>query len=313
MSLIRNAIVYKASLPSAEALAMHLGELPFKPIGESFAHSQGFVPNPVTAELVTPLAGGLSFTFRRDDKILPALAVQSAIAAEVAAAEEGLEYPLEGDELSAVEERVYAELVGKALHGTRMVTGFYHPESRMLVLPTTNRKLAGSIVGALVQACGVVETSTIHVSDVKHGLTSRLGAYFRDDLVEVFDGFTLGDSVLMKGKAGTVSFDLDKLESARRGVQDALDSELIVERLQLVREQVAFKLTANFHLRSIDFLGEPTEAEMDEAADWDAPYRWRHEAGVQLIQVVDVMEQLCKLFNYQEKKPLGGEQVPQGI
>lgn len=314
MNLIRNAIVYKAGLPSADALSKHLADLPFRPVGDSFVSSDGFIPNSTTAELVTPIEGGLAFTYRRDEKILPKAAVRSAIAAVVEAAEQDIDHPMEAEELAKLEERVRDDLISKALHGTTVVTCFYHYQSRTLVVPTTNKKLAGYVVGALVQACGAVETSTIHVSDVKGGLTSRLDRYFNCSDEDAFDGFKLGDSAVMTGKAGKVSFDLDNLYTASRSVSEALAAGLMAERLELVREQVVFRLTHNFHLRCIQFLGELTEDELEAQDDWDAAFRWRNEAAVQLLQVVDVVEQLCTLFGYQEKpaNTLGGEEVPQG-
>lgn len=311
MSQIRNAIVFKASLPSVEALAAHLAEMPFKPIGETLVASHGFIPNSITAELVTPLEGGLSFTFRRDEKILPAVAVRAAIAEAVAAVEEEQDCVLEGDELGKLEEEIRSRLIGKALHGSRVVTCFYHTDSRILFVPTTNRRLANTALGALVQACGVVETSTIHISELKHGLTSRLRDYFEGELPDAFGGFRLGDAVLMKGKAGTVSVDLDNLDHARQAVIDALSLELSVERLQLVREQVAFKLTKEFRLCGITFLAEPTEEELEAQSDWDAAFRWRHERAVQMLQLVDVIEQLCLVFRYQENNP-GPEKSAKG-
>jgi len=53
MRLIKNAIVYRASLPDAKALAMHLAEKPFTPVLESHQSSCGFIQHPTTKELVS--------------------------------------------------------------------------------------------------------------------------------------------------------------------------------------------------------------------------------------------------------------------
>lgn len=309
MKIITNAIVYKASLPEAAALAEHLAEMPFEPIPESMIASIGFVPSGVTGELVTPLEGGLCFSVRRDEKILPAKAITAAVEAEVAAIEAerseraGEPVAIEGDEYQALRERVTAELIARALHDGVTVTCFYHAESRLLVIPTTNKRLAASIVGALVQACGAVETTTIHVSNVKGGLTSRLRNYFDCDQKGAFDGFTLGDSVVMKGEGGKASFDLENLEDASQGVSEALRGGLVAERLELVRKDaVSFRLTHDFTLRRIEFLGELSDEQAVERASWDGPYTWRHEAAVQLALLADVVQALCDLFGYQEPK-----------
>lgn len=322
MKLIRNAIVYKASLPAAQVLATHLQEMPYSPIPEHLLASHGFVESSATGELVTPLEGGMAFTFRRAEKILPAGAVRAAVDAEIERVEAelseqaGEQVHMDDDDLNAIKDRVLADLVGKALHTASTVTCFYHAESRFLVVPTTSKRLASIIVVALVEACGAVETTTINISDVKGGLTSRLVSYFGEDNTAAFEGFSLGDSVVMKGEAGKASFDLENLDHAKLGVSEALRGGLVAERLELVRnDAVSFRLTHQFSLRCIEFLLEPTDEQVEEQDGWDSAYRWRHEAAVQLALIVDALNALCDLFGYQG--PAGESQdrkaVPQGI
>ena len=47
MKLIKNATIYRASLPDAAALAEHLAEKPFVPVPESHASSAGFIQHPL--------------------------------------------------------------------------------------------------------------------------------------------------------------------------------------------------------------------------------------------------------------------------
>lgn len=316
MQLIKNAIVYKATLPAAAALADHLAERPFEPILETLLSSDGFIPV-LEGKLVAEIPGGLSFTLRRDEKILPKKAVDAAIAEEVKRVEAELSEQagepafVTGDDYRALHERVQLELVKKALHATTVTTCYYYEASRLLIIPTTSKDLASRIVSALVQACGAVETATIHVSDVKGGLTTRLRNYFEEGLAGAFEGFTLGDSVVMKGEAGKATFDLENLDHARQGVLEALAGDLVAERLALVRnDAVLFRLTHQFQLRRIQFLNEPSDEELEEQADWDFPKIWSHTAGVQLALVADVVQALCDLFGYQEK-PKGEPAAPQ--
>lgn len=49
LSKLRNAIVYRATLPSIEAVEGHLQELPYSELTETEFARASFVPNPITA------------------------------------------------------------------------------------------------------------------------------------------------------------------------------------------------------------------------------------------------------------------------
>lgn len=299
MNLIKNAIVYRATLPTAEALAEHLAEKPFTPVLESHYSSSGFIAHPTTEELVTTFAGGFAFRLRRDFKPVSKSAIKLALAEQVAARAAELGRDLTKEEADELLVGITTEVLKNTLPERAELDAFYHIESRTLLLPTTNRDMANAMLAQLIEACGAVETSTIHVSDVKGGLTTRLRNYFEQDDKEAFAGFSIGDSVLMKGKQGRASFDLDNLDHARLGVIEALNGEMQAERLELCHaDAVNFKLTKEFQLRGISYLGDEREEEpeFDTAADL-----WRHTAGVQTLLLVATVNALCDLFGYQEK------------
>ena len=85
MKLIKNALIYRASLPDAAALAEHLAEKPFVPVPESHYSSSGFIVHPITDELVTTFAGGFAFRLRRDFKPVSKSAIKLALTEQVAA------------------------------------------------------------------------------------------------------------------------------------------------------------------------------------------------------------------------------------
>jgi recombination associated protein RdgC len=300
MNLIKNAIVYRATLPTAEALAEHLAEKPFTPVLESHYSSSGFIVHPTTDELVSTFPGGLAFRLRRDFKPVSKAAIKLALAEQVAARAAELGRDLAKEEADELLVAITTEVLKNTLPERAELDAFYHIESRTLLLPTTNRDMANAMLAQLVEACGAVETSTIHVSDVKGGLTTRLRNYFEQDDKEAFAGFKIGDSVLMKGKQGRASFDLDNLDHARLGVIEALNGEMQAERLELCHaDAVNFKLTKEFQLRGISYLGD----ELEEEPDFDtAAEMWRHTAGVQTLLLVATVNALCDLFGYQEKE-----------
>lgn len=308
MQVIKNAIVYKAELPETATLAKHLAEFPFVEVGEAFVSSSGFVP--MNGELVLPIEGGCMLMLRIDEKILPSGAVRKAIGDAIDEALEQKGSPLENDEVGAIEERVRTALIARALIKTTTVKALYHAESQFLVVDTTNRNHSAALISCLVRACGAVKTSTIHVDNVRGGLTARLRNYvgFDDDepgvsATEAFDGFNIGDSCVLREKTCKVSFDLENLDSATAGLREALSSGMEVDRLELEHGAMSFRLTKDFCLRKLDFFGELSEDEQLAREDADGPAVYRMEAALELLQLVAAINALCDLFGYKAPAP----------
>lgn len=301
MKLITNAIVFQADLPSLELVAQHLAEIPFEPVGPVFRSRAGFIPNPVTGELVTPIEGGFSFTVRMDEKILPSAAVRRAVNDAVQAYAEEHEVAvadLDKDTIGQITEATMTNLIANALIKTTVVNCFYSAEHNFLIIPTTGKPLAQTVVALLIKAIGSVKTSTIHVSDIKGGLTTRL-RNFLDGNEEAFDGFELGDTCNMKHKSDKVNFSMADLTAAREGLSEALKGDMQVELMELTHKGVSFKLTNDFKLRGIHFHGELSDEEQQSREEADEAFLWRLEAATQLLQLVDTIIALCALFSYQ--------------
>ena len=309
MKLIKNALIYRASLPDAAALAEHLAEKPFVPVPELHASSSGFIQHPTTKELVSEFPGGYAFRMRLDAKPISKRAIDLATWEKVQARQEELGRELVREEVDAIKVALVEEAVKTTLPERAELDAYYHIESRTLLVPTTSKDMASRMLFMLIEACGAVETSTIHVSNIKGGLTTRLQDYFGNDNSEAFDGFKLGDSVVMKGSQGRASFDLDNLDHARAGLLEALKAEMQAERLELCHaDTVNFKLTKDFHLRGISFIADESAEEVDIE---DATELWQHHAGMQVLLLVATVQALCDLFGYQEKEAAtGGEQAP---
>lgn len=305
MKLITNAIVFSAELPSIELVAQHLAEIPFEPIGEVFRSRAGFIANPITGELVTPIEGGFSFTVRYDEKILPKASVRQAINEAIEAEEAELERSLDEDETGAITEATVTRLIANALVKTTVVHCFYSETDNFLIIPTTGKPLAQTVMGLLIKAIGSVKTATIHVDNIKGGLTTRLKNYLgADDMPaqeDAFEGFKLGDTCNMKHSSDKANFNMGDLTQAKQGLIEALEGDMQVELMELVHEGVSFKLTHDFKLRAIDFHGELTEEEEDQRNEADAAFLWRLEAATQLLQLVATLNALCELFEY--KRP----------
>jgi recombination associated protein RdgC len=298
MRIIRNLITYKATLPAADLLAGHLAEKPFIPVLESHQSSSGFIQHPHTEQFVSPIAGGYSFRYRRDSKPISVGALRLAQSEKISLRETELGRELTKEEAEEIKVSIFTEALKTTLPERTEIDVFYHIESRTLMIPATSKDLASYVVYSLIEACGAVETSTIHISDVKGGLTKRLTDYYRDEKENAFEGFAVGDSVVMKGESGRAGFDLDNLDHARQGLIEALRGGMLVERLELVhKDAVSFRLTKDFHLRAIAVIAQ----EDDEEQNFETMAEcWTHHAGVQVLLMVSVIQDLCDLFGYKE-------------
>lgn len=305
MKLITNAIVFAAELPSLDLMLGHLAEIPFEPIGEVFRSRAGFIPNSITGELVTPIEGGFSFTVRHDEKILPTASVRQAINEAIDAEESELERSLDDDERGIVSEATVTRLIANALIKTTVVHCFYSIADQYLIIPTTGKPLAQTVMGLLIKAVGSVKTATIHVDNIKGGLTTRLKNFLGDEdfppQEDAFEGFKLGDTCNMKHKSDKANFNMGDLTQAKQGLIEALKGDMEVELMELVHEGVCFKLTHDFKLRAIAYHGELTAEEEEQREDADMAFLWRLEAATQLLQLVATIKALCELFEY--KRP----------
>ncbi|MEN6544480.1 MAG: recombination-associated protein RdgC [Armatimonadia bacterium] len=297
LRLIKNAIVFKAALPAAEHMTTHLAELPHGPLTEAQLCRTSFVPNSTTNELVTPFEGGYSFCLRMDEKILPTSIVRARAAERFAEAEAKMTRRLKKVERDAIREQVFLELAKVALIKTTVVTAFYHHAEQLLVVATPSKRLAQVLIALVIKVVGSVKTETIRISDIKHGLTTRLGNHLEGAVDNPpFGDFELGEFCELKKGSEKVSYQISDLSTASSGLSDAIGDGFEVDRIQLTYKDVTFKLTADFHFKSVTFA---TELEHDEAEACDPAFIWRHEASVQLLQFAAVVTTVCDLLGYQ--------------
>jgi len=303
---IKNAIVYKATLPDADALAEHLNEVLFTDLGESDMRRAGFVPNLLTSELVTPFQGGLSVSLRIDEKILPPKVISRELAERRANMERNLGLKLKRAEVRDLRDAVIMELVKQAFVKTTIINAYYSIESKLLIVTTGSKPFASLLISYLIKAVGSVKTETIHISDIKHGLTTKLKAYLDGDNA-VFQGFGVGDFIQLSRKADqkeVIRYQAE-VESIADELQENLSSRYIVDLIKLYLADVSFLLTENFHFKRIDL---PDALDTDEEDAEDIAWRWRHEAAVATLQLTNVVNTLCVLLSY---KPTEKEINPQ--
>lgn len=296
MNLIKSAIVYKAEIPSDTTLLHnHLAEHCFTDPLELQTRSVGFVPVTEGCNLVSTFDGGLAFRVRIDEKIIPAGVVNDMTAKLVAKIKQAEGRKVGKKEKADIKDGVITELCRRALVRTvASITCFYDTASGYLIIPTTSKKIADICVSQLVQAVGSVKTETIHVSDVKHGLTTRLTNWLGHQSGEFSDGDAFGpfqpcdEAALADGKR-KISVKMSDLEAATRGLTEALASGFKVKSLGFVADDgTTFRLTDEFRLRGIDYAYETP----------DADDIWAFDAATQVKAVTGCVATLVDLLAY---------------
>lgn len=301
---MKNGIIFSAELPGATDLAKHLLEHPFEELPENMLSRSGFVPNAFTGELVTEFPGGYAFTLREDSKVLPMNLVKAEADKQIKAIEKQEGVRLKKVERQAIAEQALALMCKKALVESSYTTCFYHLEEKLLIVPTASKSMARMIVGVLVHVVGTVKTTTIHISDIKHGLTTRLKNHLEGQ-ASAFGELILGNLVELKKKgqkSQKVSYQLDDLAAGKTGLIEALENKLEVHSIRFEHGEIEFKLNDEFQFSSINFASDP---EYDSSELEDTAHVWRHEASIQLLELVGAITHICDLLGY--KPPVDEE------
>lgn len=303
--LIKNAIIYSAELPAIEALRAHLEKARFKEMLSLDWAAKGFVEIPATGELVSTFAGGLAFAVRYDTKILPASVIRNETNKRVKAIEDADGRKVGRKDRLAIRDQVTDDLLPRALHKTAVVTCFYSPEKKHLIVPVSSKPLADVVTSELVHAIGSIKTTTINVSDVKLGLTTKVKQWLEDDASGAFGyDFVPAGRVKLVGEGESVSFDMSTLERAQDGINDALSKNFQASELGMIfKESTSFRLTHEFRLKGLYFSYEPTEDAEDVRSAWE------FDASIQLLELTKIIDSLCDLLGYKEPAADGKQEA----
>ncbi|MGY0161657.1 recombination-associated protein RdgC [Edwardsiella tarda] len=309
LAQIKNAIAYKATLPNTENLLAHMQEQLFTDVTETAFHGYGFVANDITGEIITPITGGFSFTIRYDEKVIPAKAIKTKVAERIAELQKKglLDEKINRKEKAGINSMVIAEMCKTAFIKSVFITCYYNEENHLLFVDTPSANMANMCMHLLVMATGSVKTETINVSDPKHGLTTRLENYLKNDM-QPFDGFTVGNMVQlgrMDGQKEVITYSETELTSISDEILEKLSACFTVEKLRLVfNGDITFVLTNKFHFKQINLLSDPAYEDDD-----DLPYRWRHEAGLKLFLLSNIVLGLVSVLEYKDDTEKSAEEL----
>lgn len=299
MKIIKAASIYKATLPESANLAIHLEEKAFIEMQPSEAQSIGFVPRE-SGELVTEFPGGFAFQVRVDEKIIPGPAVSAEVRKRAKAIQTQYGRKPGKKEIKEIKDEVILCFRLTALTRTAIIPCFYCVEKEYLIIPTTSKKMCDLITSVLIHAVGSVKTQTIHVSDAKQGLTTRLQSWLNGDN-DAFGKFHPEGDVKLKTLGETLTIKMGSLQTANKGLQEAISKGFVVESIGLSWDATGFRLTSDFRFQSISFGVEPPEEDTD---------LWVHEASVQVLNLSAVLTELCDMLGY--KPPVDENEVEIG-
>lgn len=308
MTIIKNAIVYKVTLPTAEQLSQHLEDEPgflHTPITDADFRSDGFVPNAATGDVVTDFEGGYVLTLRSDSKIIPQGEVAGAISERLDQRQQAGEEALDDEGFEALKEEIRADLCKRAFSRTEHTVALYDAGSELLFVNATSPDKAGRLLGFLVRLVGSVESTTIHVNGIKHGLATRLRELIsQEGPVEPFGSMQVDDQVKLKRKQAKDD-PLEKITYS--GTDLAFNNELLdqlrvgfeVEELGMWHPVGAsFRLNHQFRLKGIDTQDvEPSDDVTDGA------HLYRLQATQDAFALAAVIQELCDLLGYEAPEP----------
>lgn len=295
--LIKSATVYRAELPSAEALAENLEASPFVELEPSHLRSVGFV-DPSESGLVTEFPGGLAFRVRIDEKVIPGSVVAKHVARETAKRADEYGRKPGKKERAEIKEEAFIVLAQTAFARTHAITCFYEQATGFLIVPTTSKRLTDTIVSALVQAVGSVKTETINVSNVKHGLTTRLKSWLADD-DGAFGPFAPCGEAALQQDSRKITVKMGELLAAKSALDEALAGGFTVNALGFTyKGDTEFRLTHDFRLKGIEFSHPPTDEDDLFVA----------EAAIEVRAVSEILTELCDMLAY-EDVPAGEESL----
>lgn len=330
MHSIKNAIVYKVELPTATQMRQHLDEEPgflHTPITDADFRSDGFVANGVTGDVVSDFGdgqvfnydtrafeeatGGYTLMLQSDEKIIPNSTQDELVRQRLQDHEEKHGNPPGDEQAGVIKEQAMNELCEQAFSRTHYTTALYHQESGLLFINTTSAGKATRMLDLIIRIAGSVKSTTIHVSGIKNGLTTRLENMIEDTKDAPFGTMETDDLVKLKRKL-TGDDPVEKITYS--GTELASNHELLdqlkvgfqVEELGLWHPtNMSFRLNHQFRLKGIE------TADIDPGEDADAAHAYRLQATNDAFALVAVVNELCDLLGYEPPKETEGDGAEQ--
>lgn len=299
---MKNAIVFAAALPVADAMQIHLEKRPWRDLFTGERKTGGFWAAK-GENLVEPLPGvGYVLRYRIDEKLVPPAIHKSEAQKVIDAIEEEEDRKLSRAEKNGIKEKVLYELLDVALTKTTSVGVFYDEREQLLYVDTTSDNVAQDVIGELIQACESVQTKTIHVSENTKGLKPRLMNHIAQDGGEqdrdAFGSFALGCNLTLSRKEEGVPVEKVTYKDCAIGTEEILDllrQGYQVEQIELGLGGAFFRLTNKFRFKRFEWPERDLPEESDEN---DVLAVWRQETALNIQHATLIVTALCEMMGY---------------
>lgn len=297
---LKSPLTYKLQLPAAADMQAILEQHPFHDLTEHQLHGHGFVADPITGELVTPLTdhrSGYWVVMKYAERIIPGAVLKQKLDSRVKEIEAEQLRKVYAKERRELKDDMLALLTPTALVRERLVYGFYHAFSGFLFVSGANGRLASLFTGELVRLLGAVKAETIHYAEVTHGLTARLLTWLRSDVdpegaYEVFGGMGVGGLVHISvpgNRATATKIVADDLGAPSLGLEQQISGGYLVDKLELSLEGTSFYFDRNFRVSGLVYPANSLDGD-------DLPYACRQEATVRVLNLVYLMTRLSEML-----------------
>lgn len=291
MNLIKNASVYEIHLPATDLLAQHFENDSYVEIKPEQETSVGFVDT-MGYGYASTINGVVCFTVQYDEKVIPGAVVKQEVDKRVKEFEDEAGCKPGRKILRQLKSEVRQDIVKRALVNSTKLLCFYHRHSKLLIVPSTSKKVYNAVASLIINSVGAAKTETINISELKGGITKRTKDYVEGN-VSAFDGFSFVPCVWLERDGEKVSYKIDDVSSTKEGLLELLTTNFQVNAVRLSYGTCSFNLDSEFKFKSVSF--EESEEEFESKQD-----QIEHEIGAQVVEFVDVVESLCVLFDYKE-------------
>lgn len=291
--ITRNLMTYTAEVhASVEELEERLPH--FATLGEHQRQSSGFVNViPDQGARVLKVPGGWAICMREDTKGVPAEEVNKAANEKVAAIQEATGRKVGKKELREIKADVIHDLLPRAFARQKLTYVLYSERTQRLFVNTGSQKAADLVMTHLVECLKSLKTSTVHVSEPKMGLTTRLKNWLDDaDSDDCFGPLEPTTEVVMKGNDRKWAIKAESLLSVADTLREAINGHATVDSIGFTAGTgVTFRITAALRVKGV----KHRVAEDDK--DTEISHCWVSQLASEIATLDDIMDVMLDLLS----------------
>lgn len=291
--MIKNAITYNVKLPSDsnELRGFISDESMSKKPEPDQRFNVGFTEK--FGQRVIDFNGGYVFFIEIWDKKIKSKIVNQLTDEKVSHVEKTEDRLVTRKEKRVIKDEIIFNQLLKAEPERTLVTVFYHIESGLMIVDTTNTGHSDLVTGHMIQTIGSIEAKTIYI-DQANGVTQHVVKMIENEQTFFMDNFIINGLLVLASRQGEeVRFKGSDWEELREDSEKQVIHELAcdgshkVTQLRLSDEYMSFTLSKEFKFSSIKFhnANEPEQFE-DEQEFFKSEC---HHDVIELVKVTKAM------------------------